>query len=388
MNMFVENLVWQSTMSGISLKDFLSSYPYPAFLLPAKPTKDIAESSLTPIFANVYFHRVFSGADAVSDPQANADWASTLSFGGNAEKLSGWLANLNEYSSTSSQIADGSGLSSSNTFSSSHKKLDHPSILELSFHLVWSTNDTKPIRLQLVKTLCHDSTWAITTVPLTPIPPIPVTPSTFDGRLGGKSGDRTSGPSISLRRPASANLRIPNFPLLPLGMTPSSLSQETGPSTSTTSKKDQTYSPRISLSDSSQKISPEVAVFSADDRANLDEGSKRSIYEEEESVSRLFDEFPFETTPLGAKNTWPTSLKTAGESHSQFQLLVRLNQSSDFCLRLQVAMMLKNPNPASVWWGPEYHLIYNAGYANMSGTKHPFLFGKGGAVAWGELWDQ
>ncbi|KAG8743481.1 hypothetical protein FRC10_011954 [Ceratobasidium sp. 414] len=66
-----------------------------------------------------------------------------------------------------------------------------------------------------------------------------------------------------------------------------------------------------------------------------------------ELPTRLFDTFPWETTSLGPRESWPTSLK------------------------LMASLVM----------------IYNDAYAKMIGTKHPSIFGQNGSIAWGELWD-
>ncbi|KAG8770174.1 hypothetical protein FRC15_004208, partial [Serendipita sp. 397] len=77
----------------------------------------------------------------------------------------------------------------------------------------------------------------------------------------------------------------------------------------------------------------------------------------------MVEHFPWENTDLGPRAEW------------------------DVCLRQAVDLTLNSPFPVSVWWGPDLTLVYNDGYAAMSTTKHPFILGQKGHVAWGELWD-
>ncbi|KAF8603915.1 hypothetical protein BDV93DRAFT_523067 [Ceratobasidium sp. AG-I] len=80
--------------------------------------------------------------------------------------------------------------------------------------------------------------------------------------------------------------------------------------------------------------------------------------------SRLIETFPWETTSLGPKASWPTSLK------------------------LMVQYLMEKPIPSSILWGwPDHVMLYNDAYARMIGVKHPGIFGQRGQDAWGELWD-
>ena len=69
------------------------------------------------------------------------------------------------------------------------------------------------------------------------------------------------------------------------------------------------------------------------------------------------------STPLGPVSDWPQSLKTV------------------------VGMMLAAPNPMVLLWGREGVLIYNDGYAQFAGDRHPQLLGMGAREAWPEIAD-
>jgi PAS domain S-box-containing protein len=51
-------------------------------------------------------------------------------------------------------------------------------------------------------------------------------------------------------------------------------------------------------------------------------------------------------------------------------------------------MLLANPEPATVFWGPELILIYNEAYTALAGDKHPAMMGESARVHWAEVWDQ
>jgi PAS domain S-box-containing protein len=67
-------------------------------------------------------------------------------------------------------------------------------------------------------------------------------------------------------------------------------------------------------------------------------------------------------TPLGPRQHWPQSLKTA----------------VDLCLDSDLPMF--------VWWGPELINIYNDAYAPVLGKRHPEALGRPAQALWSEIW--
>ena len=72
--------------------------------------------------------------------------------------------------------------------------------------------------------------------------------------------------------------------------------------------------------------------------------------------------FDWAASPLGTPEGWPQALKTA----------VGIMNSSRF--------------PMFVAWGPELRLLYNDGYAEILGQKHPAALGHAFEDVWAELW--
>ncbi|MDY0957197.1 PAS domain-containing protein [Sphingomonas sp. CFBP8993] len=67
-------------------------------------------------------------------------------------------------------------------------------------------------------------------------------------------------------------------------------------------------------------------------------------------------------SPLGARSTWPASL------------------------RITVDTMLASLHPMCLIWGSERILLYNDGYAPILGTRHPGALGRPTIKVWPELW--
>ena len=74
--------------------------------------------------------------------------------------------------------------------------------------------------------------------------------------------------------------------------------------------------------------------------------------------------FDWSTSPVGAPDKWPQSLKTA------------------------VSICIGSRYPIVIWWGhPEYTMFYNDGYIPALGvTKHPGCLGRSGRECWKEIW--
>ena len=72
--------------------------------------------------------------------------------------------------------------------------------------------------------------------------------------------------------------------------------------------------------------------------------------------------FDWSRTPLGPMDRWPQSLRTL------------------------VDMLLAHPLPMIVLWGPDLIQIYNDGYAEIAGQKHPTALGQPTRECWPEVW--
>lgn len=77
----------------------------------------------------------------------------------------------------------------------------------------------------------------------------------------------------------------------------------------------------------------------------------------------FFDEFDWDTTPLGPMEGWEASLRTTYD------------------------IMMANGFAVSVMWGPEKTFIYNEAYAPFLGKRHPAAFGRPMPEVWHDIWD-
>ncbi len=77
----------------------------------------------------------------------------------------------------------------------------------------------------------------------------------------------------------------------------------------------------------------------------------------------MMRDFDWESTPLGAVESWPSPLKTL------------------------VGVMLAAKQPMFVVWGAELTLLYNDGYVDLLGSKHPAALGRPFLQVWAETRD-
>jgi hypothetical protein len=80
-------------------------------------------------------------------------------------------------------------------------------------------------------------------------------------------------------------------------------------------------------------------------------------------MGTLMRAFPWHSSPLGAPETWPQSLRTS------------------------VRLLLNTRHPMFIWWGPELIQFYNDAYRQTMGPeRHPGALGQRGRDCWEEIW--
>jgi hypothetical protein len=79
---------------------------------------------------------------------------------------------------------------------------------------------------------------------------------------------------------------------------------------------------------------------------------------------RFTRDVDWDDSPLGPMEGWPNQL------------------------RQTVLLVMADPNPAVVCWGPEITYVYNEAYVHLIGNKHPHLQGQRPEIWFAELWDR
>lgn len=81
-------------------------------------------------------------------------------------------------------------------------------------------------------------------------------------------------------------------------------------------------------------------------------------------MADLFRLHDWASTPLGRRETWPS------------------------VLRITADLMLDSLHPMCVLWGPKRIVLYNDGYAEILGSRHPGALGRPTDEVWPELWGE
>ncbi|MEZ0497373.1 PAS domain-containing protein [Sphingomonas sp. IW22] len=67
--------------------------------------------------------------------------------------------------------------------------------------------------------------------------------------------------------------------------------------------------------------------------------------------------------PLGPPDTWPQAL------------------------RFSLNICLASAFPMAIYWGSEYHLLYNDAWSEIPADRHPWALGRRGSEVWSDIWD-
>ena len=81
-----------------------------------------------------------------------------------------------------------------------------------------------------------------------------------------------------------------------------------------------------------------------------------------DEMHALCRDFDWSSSLLGPVESWPVSLRTIAQT------------------------VLAHPFPTIVLWGPELVQIYNQGYREIMGAKHPAGLGQPTRQCWPEVW--
>ena len=80
-------------------------------------------------------------------------------------------------------------------------------------------------------------------------------------------------------------------------------------------------------------------------------------------LAKMIRAFDWSTTPLGAIEDWPQSLKSA------------------------TGLLIASPVPIVMLWGPDGVMIYNDAYSVFAAGRHPQLLGSKVREGWPEVAD-
>jgi PAS domain S-box-containing protein len=88
------------------------------------------------------------------------------------------------------------------------------------------------------------------------------------------------------------------------------------------------------------------------------------IFPGDSEMARRMRAFDWSRSDLGPPSSWHENLRTA------------------------VSICLTSRFPIILWWGPDFTVLYNDGYASILGPgKHPQFIGRPGRELWSEIWD-
>ncbi|KAG8964813.1 hypothetical protein FRC03_001346 [Tulasnella sp. 419] len=186
----------------------------------------------------------------------------------------------------------------------------------------WLPDEEPTVQLDFIRTDI-DNFYVITTVPRTPLPK-------YSPDMAKSSLPEPSTSSITaIKREASATLKLENLP--------------------------STQFPR--------RFTPNTSPNTVNEPPVVPDRPLEPPIPRDSEMKRMVENYPWHTTSLGPRSSWPASLNTA------------------------LSYVLNCPYKAALWWGEEMILFYNDAYAAMVGVKHPGSFAQKGSLAWAEMWN-
>ena len=73
--------------------------------------------------------------------------------------------------------------------------------------------------------------------------------------------------------------------------------------------------------------------------------------------------FDWDAHPLGPPARWPSAL------------------------RMAMSLCLHSSFPTAIYWGPDFHVLYNDAWSEIPADKHPAMLGMPAREAWSDIWD-
>jgi PAS domain S-box-containing protein len=96
--------------------------------------------------------------------------------------------------------------------------------------------------------------------------------------------------------------------------------------------------------------------------SNGPETRTSEIFAGDSEMAERIRAFDWQNTPLGPIESWSPAL------------------------RMMTSILLANRFPMLLWWGPDFHQIYNDPYSPIPGKKHPNSLGQAARECWAEIW--
>lgn len=72
--------------------------------------------------------------------------------------------------------------------------------------------------------------------------------------------------------------------------------------------------------------------------------------------------FDWSGHPLGAPEQWPDAL------------------------RMALSLCLHSSFPTAIYWGPDFHILYNDAWSEIPAEKHPWILGQTARAGWSDIW--
>jgi len=91
--------------------------------------------------------------------------------------------------------------------------------------------------------------------------------------------------------------------------------------------------------------------------SSIDREAERDV-----GMNALIRAHDWASTPLGPMESWPAALRLA----------LNIAEHSAF--------------PTAIYWGPEFHLLYNDAWAPIPAERHPWALGKPAEEVWSDIW--
>ena len=234
---------------------FLTAYPHPAFIVPAKRRFGHAEPDINPVLGNPSFRALLLGPDA-DNSELGLAFLRSLQTAENADRFAQWL----------------------------HAGRNDPTLraktLLIDLKPLWLALDAQPVKLDLSQTVLDDYV-VCTSVPRTPIPKFTPVPSPAP----------TNVPTSTTRGRGDRGMRLPDFPPPAIQLHPNPAAMAADSSSALM---------RTPTASGQSSYSPERRLeFTGPAQTQRD------------GMREMIENYDWHSTPLGPRSQWSTVLKAS-----------------------------------------------------------------------------